>query len=255
MVGCAAADGEHPEEGGAEGEGDRRPDQTQEGGLERGLDTVKLGRALNGADHHHRHGSRQACGGNGSDDGDARDEEDDAREAARALGEEAKEELDAERDEGDNVGYLGPLRRVLEGVKAFLHLGGDLDVLAGGDSQVLDHARVKSVRRPVKLRLLALLLLGLQVLGAVSPQVDCVDVGEAEVRSCDVARLSIAVDYVVGGFDSIAIGNVVDDALGIVQDVALDNGLDGYRVDFETGHVHLEHVEIFVRDAAKTRYQ
>ena len=182
VVGRAAADGEHPEEAGGDGEGGADPHGREELCVEVGLDAVPLGGALHGADHHDGHGGGHGGGGADGHGGYAGDDEGDARDGAAAVGKDAEEDLDGEGDVGNDENDLGPLRDGGKRVHRLGHLIGEGDVLAGGGSESLEGAGgcVQSVGGPVELGLCARSIAGGSSI-AVTPETNIVEVVETQV--------------------------------------------------------------------------
>lgn len=187
VVGRAAADGEHPEEAGGDGEGGADPHGGEELGVEVGLDAVPLGGALDCANNDDGHGGDHGSGGADSRGGDAGDDEGHAGDGAAAVGEDAKEDLDSESDVGDDEHDLGPLRDSGKGVHRRGHLIGESDVLAGSGRESLEGAGggIQRGGGPVELGLGALVRAGGGGV-AVTPEADIVQVVETEVSSGDV---------------------------------------------------------------------
>lgn len=195
VVGGAAADGEHPEEGGRDGEGGSDPHGGQESGVDGPGDAVDLGGTLNSTNHDGSHGGGQGGGGTDCNGGEGGDYEGAARESTRAVGEDAQEQRDAEGDVGDDEDDLGPLGDGAEGVHGRLDAVRDGDILArrAGHGVQLGLEVGGGVGGPVELSLLARLVAGRRDL-AVAPETDEVGVSQAEVRSCDVGTVDKARD-------------------------------------------------------------
>lgn len=195
VVGGAAADGEHPEEGGRDGEGGSDPHGGQESGVDGPGDAVRLGGTLNSTNHDGSHGGGQGSGGtdcNGSEGGNY---EGAAREGTRAVGEDAQEQRDAEGDVGDDEDNLCPLGDGAEGVHGRLDAVREGDILARGAGHrvQLGLEAGGGVGSPVKLSLLARLVAGRRNL-AVAPETDKVGVSQTKVGSCDVGPADKASD-------------------------------------------------------------
>lgn len=195
VVGGAAADGEHPEEGGGDGEGGSDPHGGQEPGVDGPGDTVSLGRALDSTNHNGGHGCGQGGGGTDCDGGEHGGDEGAAREGARAVGEDAQEQRDAEGDVGDDEDDLSPLCDGAEGVHSSLHTVREGDILAGGAGHGVELGLEAGggVGSPVELSLLACPVAGRGDL-AVAPEADEVGIGQAKVGSADVSAGSNAGD-------------------------------------------------------------
>ena len=187
VVGLAAADGEEPEEAGTDSERGRDPDCGQKLLVEAAADAIEPGRALNDTDHNNRCGRSESRGGTDSRGGDTGDDESDAREGAATISEDAEEDLDSERDVGDDEDNLRPPRSSAERHDAISNLLGNRDVLSGERDQGVDIAHREVQRRlsPVEGGLRAL---SRSVLGrvAITPEVNIVEVIETEVGSRDV---------------------------------------------------------------------
>lgn len=92
VVGSAAANGEHPEEGGGDGESGTDPNGCQEVRVDGTSDTVHLGCTLNDADHDGSHGSGQSSGSTDGNCSESRGDECAARESTGAVGENAQDQ-------------------------------------------------------------------------------------------------------------------------------------------------------------------
>lgn len=250
----AAANGEHPEEGGRQRKSRSHPNSHHEALVELALGIVLARHGLDGADDNDRD-----TGGQGGETAhgygrDAGDQPRKTRDDARAVGKDAKDDFDHERNEGDDEDDLGPLagRDVrLERVRDLLGQG---NVLAREGKQRVD-VMLRAVQRilgPVELGLgaLARAVVGR---GAVAPEGDVVDVVEAEEGRRQVGEAAIGI---------IALGQVVDsDRLDVTAKNLLRAGLeDGGLVqvqevagvgegDGEIGKVDVEHVHGLVGDA------
>lgn len=195
VVGGAAADGEHPEEGGGDGEGGSDPHGGQEAGVDGPGDAVRLGGTLDSTDHNGGHGGGQGGGGTNCDGGEHGGDEGAAREGARAVGEDAQEQRDAEGDVGDDEDNLSPLGDGAEGVHGRLDAVREGDILAGGAGHgvKLGLEAGGGVGSPVELSLLACPVAGRGDL-AVSPEADEVGISQAKVGSGDVGAANKARD-------------------------------------------------------------
>ncbi|KAI6769907.1 hypothetical protein HG530_004536 [Fusarium avenaceum] len=199
-LGLAAADGEHPEETGSNGEGGGNSDASKESTVDVALNTNDRGDNENG--------------GNTSDDPGQ------AGENARAVGEDAKNDLNSESEESCDVDNLSPLGNSPEGSESVLNLLGQLNLnILVGTNEV---GGVQLLVGPVKLRLLALslaILVGL----AETPEVDVVVLVEAEQLSGDV---------VLDGFGtSLDLGHIADVQLEVLEVEVIDNAFDVLGAD------------------------
>lgn len=212
VVRGAAADGEHPEEGGSDGEGGSDPHGGQEPGVDGTGDAVHLGGTLDGTDHDGGHGGGQSGGGTDCNGSEGGGDEGAAREGARAVGEDAQEQRDAESDVRDNEDDLGPLGDGAEGVHGGLDAVRDGDILArrAGHGVELGLEVRGGVGGPVELSLLARPVARRRDL-AVSPEADEVGIGQTEVGSCDVGAADNTRDgglSIGGGRNASGLGGV-----------------------------------------------
>ena len=211
-LGLAAADGEDPEHTGGERKGGAQPGDGEEGRVDVAFNSIPLGRGLDGADDHNRHGSHQCGVGADGERRDTRDDPGQAAHGARARCEEGEEELDTQSDHGDDVDDLGPLGYRLESVKRADELLGKLDLDAGSSSDRRQRGRVQVRLSPVKLGLGAVALVILAG-PAVAPEVDVVQVGEAEVGGGDVVAQEGG--RVNAGRRGLVLGELVDGGVHI----------------------------------------
>jgi hypothetical protein len=152
----AAADGEHPEETGSDGEGGCDRDTGEESTVDITLDTVELGCALDSTNDCTSKDTREYDSGDNESGGNTSDDPCQAGEDARAVGEDAENNLSSESDESGNVDDLCPLGDSLEGLESILNLirKFNLDILVGTN----EIRGVQLLVGPVKLGLLALSL-------------------------------------------------------------------------------------------------
>ena len=224
LLGRAAADGEDPEEAGADAEGGADPDDGEEAAVEVDLGAVERLGALDDAGDDGDGGGGQGASDDDEDGGDDGLEPRQARDGAGEVGEDADEQLQAEADEGDDEGHLGPLDELLEGLEGVLDILGQLD----GGAALGDVAGVDLLRGPVELALGALPLL-LVVGGAGSPERQVVVLVQAEGLGGDVVRLDL-----------------LDVELG-----PRDERLEAHWADAQVAQVDLDELEVLVGDAGE----
>lgn len=217
-LGLAAANGEDPEEAGGEGKRGAQPGDRQERCVDIALDAVPLGRGLDGTDDYDRHGRHQRGVGTNGDCGNARDDPGQAAHSPRARGEEGEQELDAESDHGNDIDDLGPLCHSLEGVERADQLLGDIDLDVHGGANRGQAGSVQVGRGPVELGLGAVALVILAG-RAETPQVDIVQVRQAEVSGGDVGIQEGG--SVSAGRDGLVLCELVDGVVHIAAALGL----------------------------------
>lgn len=127
VVRLAAADREEPEQTSGEGECETDPDTGEEVAVEATLNTVRLADGLDGADDDDSHSSGETGGGEREEDGHNADQSGEARDDSCAVGEDTNQQLDTQRNKGDDESDLGVLSNGGENIKSRLHLAGELD--------------------------------------------------------------------------------------------------------------------------------
>lgn len=199
VVGCAAANGEGPEEHGNNNEGGRQPHIDQEVLVERSCDTVLLCGAISQTDNHRSRTSGQRSRSNDGQGGDHGNQGGADGEEARAVGKDAKDDGGAEEDEGNDEANLGPLVNGSKSLHAILESGGQGRVGASRVDNIVKLVLkgLGGVGGPVELALAA----GgsaVVAVGAVVPEGDVVGVGEAQVAGGNVLAANSTLDGRLG---------------------------------------------------------
>lgn len=253
-----AANSEHPEEAGTQGECNTQPGPCQEGCVKVTLNTVPVSSALDNADNEGSHHS----GKNGPSDYNnacySVDDEGDTAPRTAAGSKNTEKQLDAQADHAGNIGNLSPLGKRGETLHGSLDSIGKNEVLVGegGGGLELLEGIIENVVGPVVGRLLAgtvAVLFG----DAVAPEGDIVEVAKAKVSGSDVgaaaaaaaaARVVCVLVQQVGGMPfEWGTGGERSAAKNIVY---IYRG----RAELEVGYVCAKNVKVLVSDSSQTRH-